>query len=418
MSEPHDTPPMFPTSIRRPVAPQGPAGGPGRPPAVQPFPLPLLRLGFRPFYLLAAAFAVLSVPLWIAQVAGLVPAHSGLPGALWHAHEMLFGFALAVITGFLFTATRNWTGLPTPSGWPLAGLCALWIAARVLNAFGPVVLAAIADFAFILLVSMALGKVLYKSNNHRNFFVLAVLSMMLVAAAMFHLALLGRIPVAPLSATHFAAFVIAMLATVIGGRVIPSFTANALFGVRQFRNEQIDLWAIALTGAAFLLYLGQGNGALTAAACAAAALMQAVRLIGWNPWATRGVPLLWVLHLAYAWIPASLLLLGGAALGRVPPGAAFHALTVGALGGLIIGMITRTALGHTARPLVAGRIETAAYLMVTASAVLRIAPMLTDAVPYLPALTAAAVLWSGAFALYLVKYTPLLMRARPDGRDG
>lgn len=381
-------------------------------------PLALLRLGFRPFYLLAAAFAALAVPLWVAQSVGLLPANAGLPGALWHSHEMLFGFALAVITGFLFTAGRNWTGQPTPTGGLLAALCALWLLARVLNFFGPPIAAAVADFAFLLAVIAALSRALFRARNSRNYFVLGVLALLLTAAVVFHLALLGRIPVVPMAAVHFAAFVIAMLLTVIGGRVIPSFTANALFGVRQFRSELLDQWVVAISGAAFLLFVGQASGPLTALVCAMAAVLHAVRLWGWNPWATRRAPILWVLHLAYLWIPVSLLLLAAAALGRVPAGAAIHALTVGAMGGLIIGMITRTALGHTARPLVAGRIETLAYLLVPAAAVLRIAPMLSDSLPYTPLLVAAAGCWSAAFALYLVKYAPILSTPRPDGRDG
>ncbi len=379
---------------------------------------PLLRLGFRPFYLLAAIYAAFSIPLWIAQLAGLLPGSAALPGTLWHAHEMLFGFALAVITGFLFTAGKNWTGQPTPTGWQLGAISLLWIAARALNFFGPAELAAFADLSFVLLVMAALARAILRSKNYRNLFVLIVLGALLMATAVVHFALPGWVSIAPSSAVHFGAFVVAMLASVMGGRVIPSFTANALPGVRQFLNPQLDLWAIAVSGCGFLLFLGQGDPRLTAAVCICAFILQSIRLAGWNPWATRRTPLLWILHLSYAWIPISLALIAASNFGLAPVAAAIHALTIGALGGLMIGMMTRTALGHTARPLTAGPIEVAAFILVPLAAVMRIAPLLFVTLPYLPFMSIAALCWSMAFVLYLVKYLPILTRARLDGRDG
>lgn len=378
----------------------------------------LFRLGFRPFYLLAALWAALAVPLWIAQFAGLVPPPAAYPALLWHAHEMTFGFALAVIVGFLLTAGRAWTGLPTPTGARLAGLAGLWIAARVFNYAGPVTMAMLLDAAFILASMIAIGIVLMKARNYRNLFVLAVLTAFLVANSLFHLAVAGRIDASPLQAARFFVFVIVVLTCVIGGRVIPTFTANALRGVRQWRNARLDAAALATTVLALLLALLPLPATVTAVACAVAAALQFVRLAGWNPWATRATPILWILHLSYAWIPVGLVLLALGALGAVPESAGLHALTIGAIGGLIIGMITRTALGHTARPLKAGRIETTAYVLVQLAVVLRLVPMLLPSLPYLAWTTAAAVAWSLAFAVYLVKYVPVLAAPRLDGRDG
>ncbi len=390
----------------------------GAAPPATPRGRALFRLGFRPFYLLAALFAALSVPLWIAQFAGLLPPPSAYPALLWHAHEMSFGFTLAVIVGFLLTAVRNWTGLPTPAGSQLAGLAALWIAARVFNYAGPAPLAMLADAAFLILPMIALGLVLVKARSHRNLFVLAVLTAFLAANTLFHLAVAGRVSFAPIHAVHFFVFTVIILIGVIGGRVIPTFTANALRGVRQFRSRLLDALALAGTGIALLLVLAEAPAQVAIAACAIAAALQALRLAGWNPWAARRQALLWILHLSYAWIPVGLVLLACGVAGKLPLSAGVHALTLGAIGGLIIGMITRTALGHTGRPLKAGRIEVAAYLLVQAAVIVRLVPMLVPGLPYLAWTTAAAGAWSAAFALYLVRYAPMLAAPRLDGRDG
>ncbi len=381
-------------------------------------PSALFRLGFRPFYLLAALWAALAVPLWIAQYAGLLPPPLAYPALLWHAHEMTFGFALAVIVGFLLTGARAWTGLPTPTGRRLAALAALWIAARVFNYAGPTGMAMLLDAAFIVAAMLAIGVVLLKARNYRNLFVLAVLTAFLVANSLFHLAVAGRIDASPLQAVRFFAFVIVLLTCVIGGRVIPTFTANALRGVRQWRDRRLDWASLGLTALALLLALLPVAPAVVAVACVLAAALQIARLAGWNPWATRASPILWILHVSYAWIPVGLVLLALGAFGIVPEAAGLHALTIGAIGGLIIGMITRTALGHTARPLKAQRTETTAYLLVQLAVVLRLAPLLVPTLPYVPWTTAAASAWSLAFVVYLLKYVGILTSPRLDGRDG
>ena len=397
--------------VRRPGA-RGPSeAGPER-------GFALLALGFRPLYLLAALFAALGVPLWIAQFAGLLPGPANLPAVLWHGHEMVYGFAIAVIAGFLFTAGQNWTGLPTPKGWKLAAICGLWFAARIANWAAPALIAMTLDAAFLLSVMVPLASVLWRSGNTRNLFVLAVLTAFLVANSLFHLALPGKLPFDPRTPLHFAIFVIVILESVIAGRVVPMFTANAVRGVRQWRNEQLDALAIAATAAALLLVLGKAGAGLTAAACTVAAVLQAARLAGWNPWATRHNPMLWILHLAYAWIPAGLLLLAFGALGRVPESAGLHALTVGSMGGLIIGMMTRTARGHTARPLRADRADIACYALVLSAALLRVGLPLLQPAWNVGAVLASAALWSAGFGLYALRYAPVLLRPRLDGRPG
>lgn len=404
-------------------SPEGPDRA-AQPRSAKPLPepaWPLLRLGFRPFYLLAACFAALSVPLWIGQWMGLLPAPRSMPAVFWHAHEMIFGFVLAVVSGFLLTAVRNWTGKSTPSGWQLAALAGFWLLARVLNYTGPATWACFADLAFVSLVGASLARVLLAANNVRNYFVVWVFAAVFVAAGLFHPAMLGVVPklaVSPMTALHAALFVMSLLAMVIAARIIPSFTANTLPGVWQWRHELLDTWTVSASGAAYLLLLGQADERLTATVCLMAALLHAARLIGWNPRATLRHPMLWILHLSYSWFVVTFVLFAASAIGIVPRSAGIHALAFGALSGLIAGMMTRTALGHTGRLIQAGWIEVAMFVLIPMAAILRIMPMLWPSLSYAPSMITAAVCWSLAFVLYLLKYTPYLTRARADGRPG
>ncbi len=384
-------------------------------PAGQPHPL--LRLGFRPFYLLAAALAVLSLPLWLLAYNGLMPA---LPAAnvLWHMHEMVFGFGGAVIVGFLFTAGRNWTNLQTPAGTRLAGLALLWIAGRVAMLLAPGVPALIIDGLFLPLCAVAFGRVLYQAQSKRNYPICGILALLSVANLLFHAAANGWLPLSPLTPVHGAILMITVLEAVIGGRVIPMFTRNGAPGSQPVTVAWREKASIALLLATALAWAAGLPGFVVALAAFAGAAVNAVRLVGWAPFATVRVPLLWVLHLAYAWIVAGLVLLGFAALGIGSSSSAFHALAVGGMSGLIIGMITRTALGHTGRLLRAGRAESAMYLLLQAGALARLCANIVPAGIRDFLLLGSGLSWSVAFLLYLFVYAPYLSHARIDGREG
>jgi uncharacterized protein involved in response to NO len=387
------------------------------PPRAAPRGFALFALGFRPFYLLASVFAALSVPLWALQFSGLL-GHVYLAGPLWHAHEMLFGFTLAVIVGFLFTAGSNWTGLPTPTGWKLAALALLWLAARVLVLTPWGLAAAVANIAFPLAAAAALAVPFIKAKNKRNYFFIGLLLLLAAAAGAIHLGQLGVIEATSLPGMQVALDVVLFILAVMGGRVIPMFTNNGVPGAgaaRQPLVEKAALGGVLALGAADLL--GLDGGPLAALALAAGAA-HAGRWALWRPWRTRRAPLVWVLHLAYAWIPVHLLLRGLAALGFVAPSLAVHALTVGAIGGLVIGMITRTARGHTGRPLRVDGYEVACYAAVLLAALVRVAVPLFHSEWTLPAVQASAALWSAGFGLYAVRYWPVLSRPRLDGRSG
>ena len=377
----------------------------------------LFALGFRPFYLLASVFAALSVPLWALQFAGWL-GHPYLAGPWWHAHEMLFGFALAVIVGFLFTAGKNWSGRPTPTGWVLGALALLWVAARVLVLTPYAVAAAVVNVAFPAAAAVALAIPFIQARNRRNYFFVGLLALMALAALCFHLAHLGFGVLPAWRGIRVALDVVLFILVVMGGRVLPMFTNNGVPGAmatKQPHLEKLALGAVLALLAADAIGLQGGPVALIAAlACGAHAWRWAL----WQPWKTLRVPLVWVLHVAYLWIVIHLLLRSLSEFGLVASTLATHALTAGAVGGLIIGMMTRTARGHTGRPLQADAYETACYVLVLTAAAVRVALPLFAPSQTVHASLVSSLLWSAGFGLYAIRYWPILSKPRIDGRPG
>lgn len=381
--------------------------------------LALWQLGFRPFYLLAALYAALAVPLWALQFAGWLPAAT----PLLHAQEMAFGYAMAVIVGFLFTAGRNWSGRPTPTGRALQALAGLWLAARVLAYTPWMGLALVANLAFAAGAAVGLGRALKGGENRRNDFFVVVLLAMGLLSALATAARAGWVsmpgPVALQVALDLVLFVMAVMA----GRVVPMFTGNALPASRPRRHPGVE--RASLGGVLLILALDVARlaglavpPAALATAVAAAALAHAVRLLLWDPWITRTQPLVWVLHLAYLWVPLHLVLRAGAALSWWPSGPAWHALSVGGIGLLTLAMMTRSARGHTGRPLHAGRAELAAYGLVATAAVVRVlVPLLWPQATVQAALW-AALAWSAGWLIFVARYGPWLLRPRLDGKPG
>jgi uncharacterized protein involved in response to NO len=392
------------------------------PAAAPPRGWALWALGFRPLYLLAAALAALSVPLWALQASGFPP-HAYLRGPAWHAHEMLFGFALAVIVGFLFTAGRNWSNQPTPTGGALMAIAALWLAARVLVLSPWPLAAALANVAFPLAAAWGFGRAIVAAGNRRNYFFIGLLAAMALAAAVFHAVQMGAIALPGSLGLTVGLDIVLVIMAVMGGRVIPMFTNNGVPGAGARVHRGVERAAIGTVAALAVANAGLGLAGgdapwLTGTLALAAAAAHAVRWSLWRPWNTRRVPLVWVLHLAYAWIWLHLLLRAAAAASLVPASAATHALTVGAIGGLTIGMMTRTARGHTARPLRADRADVAAYALVALAALVRVGLPLAWPTLQVPAVLASAALWSAGFAVYVWHYGPWLARPRLDGRPG
>lgn len=385
--------------------------------AAPPAGFALWNLGFRPFYLLASIFAALSVPLWVCQYAGLLPS-AYVRSPAWHGHEMLYGYTMAVVAGFLFTAVRNWTGRPTPAGLPLIALTLLWLAGRVLVLTPFAAASAAVNAAFPLAVATGIGWPLLKSRNRRNYFFIALLALLGFAVLMFHADYLGLFAWPERASLQLGLDVMLFIIAVVGGRVIPMFTNNGIPGAQAQRHpllERLALGGVLAVIAADLLPLPTTLMAILALAVAAC---HAGRLYLWQPWRTLGTPMVWVLHAAYAWLVVYLVLRGMVAMDLVTQVLAAHALTIGGIGGMTIGMMTRTARGHTGRPLQADRFEVGCYVLIAFAALIRVFGGLLLSDHYLATVVVSGVCWSAAFALYAVRYWPVLSRPRLDGKPG
>ncbi|WP_306393092.1 NnrS family protein [Telluria beijingensis] len=377
---------------------------------------PLWRLGFRPFYLLAAAFAATAVPAWLLAYLGLLP--QGPVDLLWHTHEMVFGFAVAVVAGFLLTAIQTWTGLATPHGRSLQALVLLWLAGRCAALGAPPLLYALVDVAFLFVVAGVILRLLLCANNRRNLPICGVVALLGVSNLAFHLALNGVLALSPLAPIHGAILLLVLLVAVIGGRVGPMFTRNGAPGSQPRNLPRLDQASIAAIVLTALCWLVAAPGWAIALAGIAAALLNGARLVLWDPLSTLRTPLLWSFHLSYALLVPGLLALGLAGLGAVSGSAALHLLAAGAMSGMIGAMITRTARGHTGRPLKAGGAEIAMFALLPLAVAARLAANLSDGPAGGHALALSAVLWSLAFVVYLLRYGPWLARPRLDGKPG
>lgn len=386
--------------------------------SVKPRGWPLLRLGFRPFYLAAASFALLAIPLWIAMFLGWFTPELAIAPMLWHAHEMLFGFATAVVIGFLLTAGQAWTGLATPRGAMLGALASLWIAARFAAFAAPYPVYAILDLALLPIIAIVFARLLLRAGNRRNLPLAGILALLALANLAFHLAAMGIVDISPLAPLHAGLGLIVMIECVIAGRVVPLFTANATPGLKLRVHPSLERASLASAALAIGLWVFAAPGPVTAAALVAAAVLHFARQWQWRPRVTLRRPILWILHAAYAWIPLGFLLLACAQVGWTGSSAGVHALAIGATAGLIIGMMTRTARGHTGRPLQASRVETAAYVLVMAAAALRVLVPLAAPQWLVHAIACAAIAWCAAFGLYLYRFGPWLLNTRLDGKDG
>ncbi len=384
----------------------------------------LWDLGFRPFYLLAAWLALLSVPLWAVQFVGLL-SQTGLRGSLWHAHEMVFGYAMAIVIGFLFTAGRNWSGQPTPTGRPLMLLAALWLLARLLVLSPWVWASMLVNFSVPCLAAWGLWRALHAGVNRRNYFFVLLLVMMGLASAVLHFGAIQHGLQLPWVGPAIRGFglplaldVLLFMIAVMAGRVVPMFSNNGVPGMNARRDPRLE--RISLVTVVFLLACDAFglDGTLLLFPVLLALLAHGLRFWLWQPWRSLKNPLVWVLHAAYGWLLVHLMLRAAATMNWVPVSAATHALTVGVIGMMTLGMITRTALGHTGRPLKAGVVETASYLALFAAGLIRVfLPLVLPPALYWSVGISSA-FWALAFALYLWRYSPILLRARVDGLPG
>ncbi|VVN74970.1 NnrS family protein [Pseudomonas fluorescens] len=383
---------------------------------------PLLRLAFRPFFLAGCLLAVLAIPLWLAAFSGSIADWQPAGGWLgWHRHELLFGFGLAIIAGFLLTAVQTWTGRPGISGTPLAALALLWLSGRVawlVNA--PLPLLALLELAFPLAVAVLMGFTLWKVRQKRNYPIAVVLLLLAAADALSLYGLLEGHEGWQRQGVLTGLWLVAAMMGLIGGRVIPFFIQRGLGKVEGVTPWPWLDWLLLIGSPLVALSYAAGSAlepnlwvGLLFAALAAGHL---VRLVRWHDRALWRVPLLWSLYLAYGWLAVACL---GMALWHfgVPINAslAVHCLTIGAMGGLVLAMIARVSLGHTGRPLEPPSGMTLAFILLNLACLSRVVLVLF--LP-LPALWLAGLCWALAFGLYAWGYGPMLLRGRVDGHPG
>jgi len=378
---------------------------------------PFFRGGFRPFFFAGAAWAVVALTLWVCTLLGDITLPTALDALAWHRHEMLFGFVGAIMAGFLLTAVPNWTGRLPIAGWPLAGLFSLWAAARLAVLFSSSVtlwLAALLDVGFFVVLGLLAAREVLEANN-RNTPVVGMILLFGVADGLDYLANTGVTPLTDIG-WQLALSLVVLLISLIGGRIIPSFTRNwmAKRGIAKGLPTQpgrLDLFVIGATAVALFAWLFGPQEAPIGIVLIAAAVLQAVRWARWRGWRTLADPLVLILHVGYLWIPLGLALLGLSLMGVAPRSAAIHSLTAGAMATMILAVMTRASLGHTARELKAGPLTVALYALVTVGAVLRVAASLRF-IDYNLGIDIAAIAWGGAFLLFLLGYAPVLWRPR------
>lgn len=385
----------------------------------------LFDYGFRPFFLLAGLYALLTVPLWLYRFAHASKPFGELPGVYWHSHEMLFGFVVAAIAGFLLTAVPSWTGSKGFAGRPLIVVVALWFAGRVAMATVgavPFWITAVAELALLPGILALVAPPVLRAGN-RNVALLGVVTVLWLIDAAFMVAVHRGDVLLAAGASRFAINLVLVLVTVIAGRIVPAFTGNALrrIGGNVVVSTRGWIEAAAIGGVVLIaivdLFAADSELAGALAACVAAA--HALRLAGWKSFRVRGEPILWILHVAYAWIPLALALKALWLLGDAGFAAKWmHALTFGAFATMIFAVMTRASLGHTGRPLVVSPAITVAYVVLTLGALLRVFGGALSPSHYLLTLSAAGLAWTIAFAIFVWVYGPILMAPRVDGRQG
>jgi len=382
---------------------------------------PLFSYGFRPFFLLGSLYAGLAVLVWLPLFYGEIALSSVFAPRDWHVHEMLFGYLPAVITGFLFTAIPNWTGRLPIRGKPLMGLVAVWLAGRVGVTFSAHIgwlAAMLVDASFLLLVAAAASREILAGRNWRNMKVVILLLLLLAANTAFHLE--AHLEGAADVSIRVGIAVVVLLISLIGGRIVPSFTRNWLVRENPGRLPapfgRFDIVSIAVGALALLSWIVSPAGIFTAGIMVVAGLLHLVRLARWAGDRTGRERLLLILHIGYAFVPLGFLLNAAAALGQIPTSAGIHAWMVGAAGVMTLAVMTRATLGHTGQQLTASLITQAIYAAVIIAAISRICAVLEPAHSK-GLLHMAAFSWAAAFFGFALTFGPLLIGSRKPERS-
>lgn len=386
------------------------------------FNYPLFALGFRPFFVLAGLSALVLILLWMSILKGsILPANYYVSTTLWHAHEMLLGFAVAVIAGFLLTAVKNWTGIATLGYDKLAGLCLLWIYGRVAPFYHtllPDMLIAAIDFSFLPCLIYFVTKPIIRSRNFNNLVFSAMLLLIAMGNAMIHSQLLGISEKTAFQGLHLIVAVIISMILVVAGRVFPFFTERGLTSAFSIRNPLLDLLAVLAAILAFALMLAGVSGFYMFIAALLAICCNFVRIKGWYDARIWYVPLLWVLYAGLGWILLGFAMLALNAYQIVSISLAMHAFSVGGIGVLTLGMMARVSLGHTGRALKASNVIALAFMLINIAALFRAALPAIFPDWYSGFIYISSYCWLTAFALFVLYYRYILTTPRIDGHEG
>jgi uncharacterized protein involved in response to NO len=380
--------------------------------------IPLLSYGFRPFFLGAALWAFVAMILWLGLLSGSWTFATGYGAIAWHAHEFLFGYIAAVMTGFLLTAIPNWTGRFPLQGKPLLALFLLWLAGRIAMLLTDKIgigAAALVDCIYLVTLTLVITREILAGSNWRNARVAILVALTALANIIFQVEVL--IYADPAYGLRLAVAAIVGLIMVVGGRITPSFTSNWL--TRQGSKKRpaslgrFDFGSIALAATALIAWIVAPNWRGTAALLLLMAIVQAARLSRWAGASTRREPILFILHVGYAFVPLGALMLSLSIIwpAMLPASGALHAWTTGAMGTMTVAVMTRATLGHTGREVASTLATMLIYGAILVAALARIAAPLLPAI-YYQALLVAGIGWLAAFALFLLVYGPMLARAK------
>ena len=382
---------------------------------------PIFALGFRAFFALAGLFALILIAMWSSFFDGSIKMDNYYPATYWHAHEMLLGYSVAVIAGFLLTAVKNWTGIQTIQGAKLAGLCVLWIYGRLVPFYSEVLpdtVIALIDFSFLPVLAYFIAKPILQSGNIKNLFLVALLLLMAFGNGLIHAEILKINENSAEGGLNLVIGIIIMLILVIAGRVFPFFTERGLKGVIAIRNPTFDTLAVVSSGLVFGLLIFNIDGWLLTLSAILAVFSNVIRVSGWYVQKIWYVPLLWVLYLGYAWIILGFVFVALSSMSLISSSLAIHAFTVGGIGGLTLGMMSRVSLGHTGRILKASNTIALAFVFINIAAFFRV--ILPAILPswYNSFLLISIYSWLAAFAFFVVVYMPILSAVRVDGEAG
>jgi uncharacterized protein involved in response to NO len=387
---------------------------------------PLLRLGFRPFFLSGAIFSMIAIVLWLLMYRGVITLSPLGGGYWWHIHEMIFGFGGAIIAGFLLTAIQNWTGTRGAQGTTLLLLFTLWLVGRLVILFPDLLgnsITTIIDLSFLLTVAFVLAKPIIAIKQYRNLFFIPLLLLFTLANLEMHLAIYYPNSFIITFSAYAGVMLVTFLMSVMAGRVTPMFTANGTNTAKVNPLPWLDKITNGSLGIAMLYLLLQpviGFSELSfGVLLIIAGVFQTMRWLRWKPWITLNVPLLWSIHISIKFIAYGLILLGLSYLiTDIPSNHLWHLLTVGGMGGLILAMISRVSLGHTGRPLSPPKVIVFAYFSIILAALVRsIGPWVLPE-KTLMFIDISGTFWLLAFGIFVVTYAPMLMSARKDGRPG